>query len=75
LQFLLFFLERGLVGIRSDNQTMETFSPGERFFTLNNHELAHIAQMDAWNSKDAGWRRFLHGKPMPLQEHPESIGK
>ena len=55
------------------NQTMETFSPGERFFTLNNHELAHIAQMDAWNSKDASWRRFLHGKPIPLQEHPESI--
>lgn len=53
------------------NQTMETFSPGERFFTLNNHELAHIAQMDAWNSKDASWRRFLHGKPMPLQEHPQ----
>jgi hypothetical protein len=55
------------------SQTMETFSPGERFFTLNNHELAHVAQMDAWNSKDAGWRHFLHGKPMPLQDHPESI--
>ena len=24
-------------------------------------------------SKDACWRRFLHGKPMPIQEHPESI--
>ena len=53
--------------------SMETFSPGERFFTLINHELAHVAAMDVWNSKDASWRRFLGGKPMPIQEHPESI--
>ena len=38
-----------------------------------NHELAHVAQMDVWNRQDAGWRHFLHGKPMPIQEHPESI--
>ena len=62
-----------LLDVAPLSQTMETFSPGERFFTLNNHELAHVAQMDVWNSKDAGWRKFLHGKPMPLQEHPESI--
>ena len=62
-----------LLDVAPLNQTMETFSPGERFFTLNNHELAHVAQMDVWNSKDAFWRRFLHGKPMPIQEHPESI--
>jgi hypothetical protein len=53
--------------------SLETFSPGERFFTLNNHELAHVAAIDAWNSKDAFWRRFLGGKPVPLQKHPESI--
>ena len=53
--------------------SMETFSPGERFFTLTNHELAHVATMDVWDSRDAGWRRFFHGKPMPVQEHPESI--
>jgi hypothetical protein len=62
-----------LLDVAPLNQTMETFSPGERFFTLNNHELAHVAQMDVWNSKDAAWRKFLHGKPMPLQDHPESI--
>src|SRR5690242_15029256 len=62
-----------LLDVAPLSQTMETFSAGERFFTLNNHELAHIAQMDAWNSRDAAWRKFLHGKPMPLQEHPESI--
>ncbi|HUG46460.1 MAG TPA: hypothetical protein VMK31_08150 [Sphingomicrobium sp.] len=53
--------------------SMETFTPGERFFTLTNHELAHVATMDVWNSRDAFWRRFFRGKPMPIQEHPESI--
>ena len=53
--------------------SMETFSPGERFFTLTNHELAHVATIDVWNKKDAFWRRFFGGKPNPLQKHPESI--
>jgi hypothetical protein len=53
--------------------SMETFSPGERFFTLNNHELAHVAAIDEWNGRDAFWRHFLGGKPVPLQKHPESI--
>ncbi len=53
--------------------SMETFSPGERFFTLTNHELAHVAAIDVWNSRDAFWRRLLGGKPVPLQKHPESI--
>ena len=53
--------------------SMETFSPGERFFTLTNHELAHVAAIDVWNSSDAFWRHFLGGKPIPLQKHPESI--
>jgi hypothetical protein len=51
----------------------ETFSPGERFFTLTNHEITHVASMDVWNSQDAFWRRFFGGKPMPEQAHPESI--
>jgi hypothetical protein len=29
--------------------------------------------MDVWNDRDAFWRRVLGGKPMPVQEHPESI--
>ncbi len=53
--------------------SMETFTPGERFFTLTNHELAHVATMDVWDKQDAFWRKFVHGKPMPIQEHPESI--
>jgi hypothetical protein len=53
--------------------SMETFSPGERFFTLMNHELTHVGTIDVWNSHDAGWRHFLGGKPAPIQKHPESI--
>ena len=55
------------------SQTMETFTPGERFFTLTNHELAHVATMDVWNKRDAFWRKLFAGKPMPIQEHPVSI--
>jgi hypothetical protein len=53
--------------------SMEAFSPGERFFTLMNHELTHVGTIDVWNSHDAFWRHFLGGKPVPLQKHPESI--
>ena len=35
------------------SQSMETFTPGERFFTLTNHKLAHVATMDVWNERDA----------------------
>ena len=62
-----------LVDIAPLSQTFETFSAGERFFTLMNHEPVHVATMDVWNDRDAMWRRLFHGKPMPLQDHPESI--
>ncbi|HZC38432.1 MAG TPA: hypothetical protein VE221_07135, partial [Sphingomicrobium sp.] len=62
-----------LLDIAPLSLSMETFTPGERFYTIENHELAHVAQMDVWNNRDAFWRHFLHGKPMPIQEHPESI--
>ena len=62
-----------LIDVAPLSISMETFTPGERFFTITNHELAHVAQMDVWNSRDAFWRHFMHGKPMPIQEHPESI--
>ena len=53
--------------------SMEAFSPGERFFTLMNHELTHVGTIDVWNSRDSRWRHFLGGKPVPLQKHPISI--
>jgi hypothetical protein len=62
-----------LLDIAPLSQTFETFSAGERFFTLSNHELTHVATMDVWNSRDAFWRRVFGGKPMALEDHPESI--
>jgi hypothetical protein len=53
--------------------TFETFSPGERFYTIMNHEMVHVATMDVWNSSDAFWRTLFHGKPEATQAHPESI--
>ncbi len=55
------------------SQAFETFSSGERIYTLMNHEPVHVATMDVWNQEDAFWRNFFHGKPMPRNEHPESI--
>src|ERR1700685_3331538 len=43
--------------------TFETYTPGERFFTLMNHELVHVATMDAWNDQDAFLRNLFHGQP------------
>jgi hypothetical protein len=62
-----------LIDVSPLSMTMETFTPGDRFFTIVNHEMAHVAQMDVWNSHDAAWRRIIHGKPYPIQEHPETI--
>jgi len=62
-----------LLDVAPLGMTYETFSPGERFYTLSNHELTHVATMDVWNKHDAGWRKFFVGKPMPLEEHPETI--
>jgi hypothetical protein len=54
-------------------RTYETFTAGERIYTLMNHELVHVATMDVWNKRDARWRNFFFGKPSPLEAHPESI--
>jgi len=62
-----------LLDIAPLSVAMETFTPGERFFTIENHELAHVATMDVWNRRDAFWRKFFHGKVNTVQEHPESI--
>lgn len=62
-----------LIDIAPLSLSFETFTPGERFFTIINHELVHVATMDVWNRQDGRWRKIFHGKPMPIQEHPESI--
>ena len=62
-----------ILDIATVSVAYDTFSPGERFFTLNNHEVTHVALMDVANDRDRFWRRFFGGKPSPVQEHPESI--
>ncbi len=55
------------------NHSFETMPSSERFHSLANHELVHVATMDAWNSEDRAWRRFLGGKPRETNENPETI--
>lgn len=53
--------------------SFETIVGSERIFSTMNHELVHIANLDAWNAQDARWRRFFGGKPRQTGEHPETI--
>ncbi len=55
------------------DRTFEAFVASERFYSLLNHEAIHVAALDAWNRRDAFWRRVFAGKPAPNGEHPETI--
>jgi len=55
------------------SRTFEAFVASERIYSLVNHELVHVAALDVGNKRDAFWRRFFFGKPMPDGEHPETI--
>lgn len=59
--------------IAPDLKAMGTSPSSERLFSTANHELVHAATMDGWNARDARWRRFLGGKPRPVDAHPETI--
>ena len=51
----------------------ETIPASERIYMTMNHELVHVATSDIWNDQDRKWRRFFLGKPIPRQEHPETL--
>jgi hypothetical protein len=53
--------------------SFETFSPGERVYTLSNHELVHTVVGDQASQADKTARRWLGGKVAPAAEHPETI--
>jgi hypothetical protein len=53
--------------------SFETFSPGERLYTLVNHELVHTVVGDQASPDDAQARRWFGGKVVAVPEHPESI--
>lgn len=61
------------VYIAPASRTLETMPSSERIFMIMNHELVHVANMDAANSQDLRWRRFFGGKPRQSDCHPESI--
>jgi hypothetical protein len=62
-----------MLDIAPPTHTYETLPTSERIYSAMNHELVHVATGDAWNEKDARWRRFLGGKPWVTDAHPESI--
>ena len=51
----------------------ETFSPGERLFTLANHEFVHLATFDGTSPDDMRFRHLFGGKVTPTAEHPETL--
>lgn len=65
--------DRIFVDIAPMNLTFETFSPGERMFTVANHETVHLVTSDTANATDLRYRHFFFGKVAPVAEHPESI--
>jgi hypothetical protein len=62
-----------LVDVAPLQHTFETIPSTERMYLYMNHELVHVATMDGWNEQDRFWRRLFGGKPMAVEEHPESI--
>ncbi|WP_265569400.1 hypothetical protein [Sphingomicrobium nitratireducens] len=62
-----------MIDVAPLSRTFETFTASERVYSLMNHELVHVATMDVWNESDDKWRKIFFGKPMPEQEHPETI--
>lgn len=53
--------------------TLETLPGSERMYSTMNHEMVHVANMDAANSQDLRWRSFFGGKPRHTEEHPETV--
>jgi hypothetical protein len=53
--------------------SFETILGSDRIFATMNHELVHVANLDAANSQDWKWRRIFGGKPRQTSAHPETI--
>lgn len=51
----------------------ETFSASERLYSITNHELTHVATMDASNDQDRWWRHLFGGKVFAQSPHPETM--
>jgi hypothetical protein len=55
------------------NFLFETLSANERLLMIANHELVHVATMDAGTGRDLAFRELFFGKVSPTDEQPESI--
>ncbi|MCZ6560549.1 MAG: hypothetical protein O6931_06645 [Gammaproteobacteria bacterium] len=62
-----------IIDVAPLSRTFETFTASERIFMLMNHELTHVATMDASSRTDRAWRTFFAGKPTVDENHPETI--
>ena len=51
----------------------ETMPPGERMFTIMNHELLHLVSLDRATGSDVKFRRIFRGKVLPTPDHPETL--
>ena len=61
------------VDIAPPTLAFETFSPGERIFTIANHETVHLATGDQPSEADRRYRELFGGKVVPTSEHPETL--
>ena len=62
-----------IVDIAPFSYSFETFVASERIFSLMNHELVHVDNMDEWTRADMRWRHFFGGKVQTDANHPETL--
>src|SRR5574337_511216 len=62
-----------IVDIAPFSYSFETFVASERIFSLMNHELVHVANMDQATRTDLRWRHALGGKIQVDAQHPETL--
>ena len=62
-----------IVDIAPFSFSFETFVASERMYTLMNHELVHVANMDQATERERRLRRFFGGKVQINADHPESL--
>jgi hypothetical protein len=62
-----------MVQIAPLNSAFETIAGNDRMNIIMNHELVHVAEMDAAAPVDRFFRRLFSGKVAPIGDQPESI--
>ncbi len=55
------------------NKTFETAPPIDQVFNVMNHELAHLATLDAHGERQQFWRDVFGGKVNYSAQHPETL--